>query len=113
MENIMPKTTTLAVAALVLAVLVWAQPQPTPAAPKSDAGRFQIFSQPATNEVLGSAFLVDTTTGKVWRQIHLEGADGDDNGLLGEPHIWVPMTRLDSERELSAFYLRHPGKDKK
>src|SRR5689334_19183437 len=109
----MSKKTTLMIAMLVMAVLVWAQPQSKPAPTKSDVGRFQIFNQPSTNDMFGGTYLVDTTTGKVWRRINLEDADGDDNGLTGEPQLLVPMTRLDSQNELIAFSLRHPKTEKK
>lgn len=96
------KTLIVAVAVLVLLAFVWAQQQPRPAtAPKQEAGRFQIFGQPA--------YLLDTATGKVWRQLDLEDAEGDDSGLGGKPRVWVPMTRLDSAQDLVAFVIRHPA----
>jgi len=105
MRNIVVPT---AITVIVLICFGWTQ-QP---APQRASGRFQIIAQPGTNEVLGNIFLLDTSDGKVWRQIDLQGPDGDDNGLAGAPRLWVPMTRLDSEKDLSAFSARHPGKTK-
>jgi hypothetical protein len=91
----------LIVAVAVLLAFAWAQ-QPRPAiASKQEAGRFQIFGEPA--------YLLDTTTGKVWRQLDLEDAEGDESGLRGKPRVWVPMTRLDSAQDLVAFVIRHPA----
>jgi hypothetical protein len=95
---------------LVLPLLVVALAYAQKPAAQAETGRFQIVAQPSTNEVLGNVYLVDTTTGRVWREIDYESADGDDNGLAGTPLVWVPMTRLDSAKELYAFSARHPKK---
>ena len=97
------------VAIAVLIISAGAQ-QETKAALRAEVGRYQIVAQPGTNEILGNVFLVDTTTGKVWRQIDLKSAGGDDNGLEGAPRLWMPMTRLDSSRDLVSFSARHPEK---
>jgi hypothetical protein len=96
-------------AAALLIISALAQPQTKPVA-RAEAGRYQIVAQPATNEILGNVFLLDTATGKVWRQIDLQSASGDDNGLEGTPRLWMPMTRLDSFRDLVTFTGRHPEK---
>ncbi len=98
----------LVVAVSILAYLAWAQQKPI--ALKSDVGRFQIIAQPSTNDMFGDTYLLDSTTGRVWQKIHLQSANGDDNGLEGKPHVWVPMTRLDSARDLDEFSVRHPEK---
>jgi len=84
----------------------WAQEKPT----RPEVGRFQIVAEPATNEILGTVYLLDTATGKVWREACLQNLDGDDNGLGGQPCVWVPMTRLDSKGDVYAFDARHPKK---
>jgi hypothetical protein len=93
----------------VLIISAGAQ-QESKATLRIEAGRYQIVAQPGTNEVLGNVFLVDTATGKVWRQIDLQSAGGDDNGLEGAPRLWMPMTRIDSFKELVSFSARHPEK---
>ncbi len=76
--------------------------------PKAEAPRYQITCQPATQNILGDCYLLDTVTGKVWREIHLDSSDGDDLGLSGSPEMWVLMPRIDSKAELDAFSARHP-----
>jgi len=104
------KVIVLAMGTLLLATVMWSQQHSSPTAPKPETGRFQIFTQPSTNDMFGDTYLLDTATGRVWRRISLKDADGDDNGLAGEPRVWIPMTRLDSARELDAFSQRHPEK---
>lgn len=101
----------LAVAAIIGVTLVKAQTQTKPItapAPKADSGRYQIIAQPGTTDIMGNVYLLDTDTGRVWRQIRLSDAEGDDNGLAGEPTVWMPMTRLDSAADLLAFGRRNP-----
>ncbi len=97
-----------AIAFSLLAMWTWGQTRS--GSQRAEGGRFQIAAQPGTNDIMGNVFLLDTETGKVWKAIRLQDADGDDNGLGGEPYIWAPMTRLDSRGELNAFYVRHPEK---
>lgn len=97
---------------LFLVFPIAAQQLKPPVTPK-DTGRFQIVAQSSTNEVFGNVYLVDTETGRTWRQIRLSDADGDDNGTAGEPEVWLVMTRLDSAAELGAFELRHPKPETK
>jgi hypothetical protein len=104
------KSLLIAIATLLLVVLVWGQQQPLrPAATKPEVGRFQIVAQPGT---AGEVFLLDTSTGKVWREVLFQIAKGDDNGLDGAPWLWIPMTRLDSKTDLVAFVARHPEEKK-
>lgn len=98
-----------AIFVLPLLAIALAEGQQKPVA-RAETGRFQVIAQPATNEVLGNVYLLDTATGRVWREINYESADGDDNGLANTPVLWVPMTRLDSAQQLYAFSLRHPKK---
>lgn len=84
----------------------WAQEKPA----RPEIGRFQIVAAPATSEVLGKVYLLDTATGKAWREACFQDAEGDDNGLAGQPCVWIPVTRLNSKEEVYAFGARHPKK---
>ena len=100
----------MAVFAIAVLIISAAAQQETKPTTRTDVGRYQVIAQPATNEILGNVFLVDTATGRVWRQIDLQSAGGDDNGLEGTPRLWMPMTRLDSLKDLASFSARHPEK---
>lgn len=65
-----------------------AQPQPI-----SATGRYQIFFSP---NVRADTFLVDTSTGRIWRM-----AEFSDISM--KPTAWVMEDRLDSNEELSAW----------
>jgi hypothetical protein len=96
-----------AIAALVMSVA--AQQETKPSA-RTEVGRYQLVSGGPTAG--GPAYLLDTATGKVWRQIDFQDASGDDNGISGTPRLWILMTRLDSVKDLEAFVVRHQPKSK-
>lgn len=68
-------------------------------------GRFQVAMGGAQ---IDGHILIDTETGQTWREITLSNAGGDDNGLAGKATVWVPMTRINSAKELTAFVARNP-----
>jgi len=59
-------------------------------------GRFVIFFSPLAR---ADAYLVDTESGRVWSQVTFTDVEGD-------PKVWVPQTRVDSEAELLAWELK-------
>jgi hypothetical protein len=76
--------------------------------PKNDVGRFQIVIVPATgNTPGGDTYLLDTSTGSVWRAIYLRNFEVSENGTASNPRIWVPMIRLNSDKELADFIAAH------
>jgi hypothetical protein len=87
---------------MLLFALAGAQQQP------NTSGRFQIVANGTERD---GHFLLNTSSGQVWREITLSSASGDDNGLAGEPEVWVPMTRLNSAAEVNAFVARNPKED--
>ena len=62
--------------------------------------RYQIVFTP---DVPGDTFLLDTSSGRVWRMTHI-------TDLKGEPDVWMYMWRVDSEAERTALYTEHGKK---
>lgn len=62
--------------------------------------RYQIVFSP---DVPADTFLLDTSTGRVWRLTHV-------TDLKGEPDVWMNMWRVDSDSEKLALYTEHGKK---
>ena len=71
-----------------------------PSAPTQNA-RFQIVFNP---NIRADTFLLDTQTGQVWQLTHFPDANGD-------PSAWSHMDRLDDEKQVYQFYMRHGVKE--
>lgn len=69
------------------------RPAPASASTISQPGRYQIFFNP---NIRADTFLVDTETGKIWRMQTF-------TDVVGEPTVWLPETRLDSQAEIDRF----------
>ena len=89
---------------LVVALLVIAtqqtiaadQPPPDQSPPTTLTGRYQIVFSP---HMRADTFLLDTETGRVWSVVKF-------SELNGEPVVWEPMVRLDSEAEEIAWMAK-------
>jgi|HubBroStandDraft_6_1064221.scaffolds.fasta_scaffold3156118_1 hypothetical protein len=93
---------------LFVATAGYSQTAPKNEAPKNDVERFQIVVVPATgNTPGGDTYLLDTSTGSVWRAIYLRNLEVAENGTASNPRVWVPMTRLNSDKELADFIAVH------
>ncbi len=65
-------------------------------------GRYQLFFGPHSR---ADMFLVDTQTGNVWRPLTVTGVA--EQGISGNPQIWVHQDRLDSSTDLYEWVLAH------
>ncbi len=90
-----------ALAVTFLACAAAAEAQDAPKPPEDfTPDRYQIVLTP---DVPADAFLLDTSTGRVWRMTHA-------TDLKGEPDVWMYMWRVDSEAEKLALYAEHGKK---
>jgi hypothetical protein len=72
---------------LLLVTGCWAQSIPKVSPRNQDApGRYQLFSE---STMPGFIFLLDTSTGRIWKMNHLDF-------LPGNPLVWELQTRFDS-----------------
>ena len=62
--------------------------------------RYQIV---LTQDAPAEAYLLDTSTGRVWHMTHM-------SDVKGEPDVWMYMARVDSEAEKLALYAEHAKK---
>ena len=70
-----------------------AQPPHTPATPSASDGRFVIYFSPHAR---ADVYLVDTKTGRIWKPVTY-------TDVAGNPEVWMPQTRIDSNEELRAW----------
>ncbi len=73
-----------------------AQESRPPAQTPEPQGRYAIFFSPLAR---ADAYLVDTQTGRVWSQVTY-------TDVVGDPKVWMPQTRIDSDAELTAWVLK-------
>jgi len=59
----------------------------------SGAGRYQVVFSPNAR---ADTFMIDTETGKIWQFVTFTDIEGD-------PHVWRPVVRVDSDSELSVW----------
>ena len=81
---------------LIVAVVLVAAAQHQPIA-SQPAGRFQIIINP---NVRADTFLLDTQTGKIWRETEYPD-------LKDKPTAWEYEERLDTVVDLTAWYGAH------
>jgi hypothetical protein len=82
----------------------------TPLKP-TDIGRFQIVIVPASvNTPGGDVYMLDTSTGSVWRAVYMHNLETPDIGAASNPRVWVPMSRFNSDKELADFVAQHQHK---
>lgn len=65
----------------------------------SNAGRYQLFSEP---NLVGFVFLLDSATGKIWKMNHLDS-------LPNNQVVWEPTPRFDSAQEEAAWFKMQPA----
>lgn len=92
---------------LLLATMSTAQPPikntpPNPATGSHTYGRYQIFFSPHAR---ADAYLVDTETGRVWEKVTY-------TDLIGEPEVWMPLTRIDSDIQFNEWLNKQQSKPK-
>jgi hypothetical protein len=97
----------LAIWFLLVATMCTAQPpikNPTPnsSAGNHTVGRYQIFFGPHAR---ADQYLVDTETGRVWQKVEYPD-------LKGEPEVWMPLTRIDSDLEFNEWLKTQQSKPK-
>jgi hypothetical protein len=74
------------------------------AAPSVDhsCARYQIFFGPHAR---ADQYLVDTTTGRIWQKTSY-------TDLVGEPEVWLPLTRVDNDADFNAWVKKQTVKPK-
>jgi hypothetical protein len=70
--------------------------------PTVQSGRYQLFFGPHSR---ADTYLLDTQTGSVWRPLTVTGAT--EQGISGNPQIWVHQDRLDNSTELYEWVVMH------
>jgi hypothetical protein len=83
-----------------------AQSGPPPVAAVTSAtgaGRFQIV---VSSHLRADTFLVDTSTGRIWRPAKY-------TDLKEEPTVWRLETRVDSEKDFQAWWHSYTPKEEK
>jgi hypothetical protein len=88
----------MSVFVLLIATASFAQQSTKAALPKAVAvehpcGRYQIFFSPHAR---ADAYLVDTETGRLWQKTTY-------TDLIGEPEVWLPLIRIDSDAEFQGW----------
>lgn len=80
-----------AVLLILVTLFIGAQVRaPQPTQPLTAVGRYQLFSNP---NIRADTFLLDTQTGKIWRQMKY-------TDIQDEPTVWKFELRIDNESEL-------------
>ena len=59
-------------------------------------GRYQVVFSPNAR---ADTFMIDTESGKTWQFVTFTDIEGD-------PHVWKPVVRVDSDSDLSAWVSR-------
>lgn len=68
----------------------------------SKDARYQIFFSPFAR---ADVYLLDTQTGKIWHPVTYTNVTGD-------PEVWVPETRVDSQQQLNEWMATQTFKAK-
>ena len=79
------------------------QPSKSPPAPREHTcGRYQVFFGPHAR---ADQYLVDTDTGRIWQKTAY-------TDLVGEPEVWLPLTRVDNDADFNAWVKKQTLKPK-
>jgi hypothetical protein len=89
----MIKFVALASVAFLVPAAAFAQPKESALAPQKQDGRYVVVVSPWEQ---GDAMLVDTATGRVWKQVQYDY-------LKGSPVVWQIMLRVDNEEQRQAL----------
>lgn len=89
----------------ILAVLALAQSRSGPSFVSGNSGRYQLFLSPLAR---ADAYLVDTTTGRVWHPVTITNLSG--NGTTASPEVWLPENRFDSDLAFDQWAAQQPTK---
>lgn len=90
---------------LVVTISYGQQPsksQPKPVVNDHPSERYAIFFSPHAR---ADQYLVDTDTGRVWQKVTY-------TDLVGEPEVWMPLTRIDSDAQFDEWLKKQVNKSK-